>query len=292
MKIKSIKAYPGVLARYAHAKLDGHFTRVLVSNDEIAFYSSLDTRIYVPDRIFDQCESLPQGEYLGELWIPGKPASAVKTALKHEWNDLQLTFFGVAKCEALYNRFMGTPIEEFTLESIHEFFDSHKLNFAPYEVIAQYPVQLSEAELFMYVQRARQAGLEGWVLKTGNLTGWAKLKVDNTIDLVVIGANAGKGKYQGLVGSLICGINGVPIADVGGMDDATREEFTALHREDKLTSTVVEVKYQCVDSKGRLRHPRFVRVRDDKLPHECTIEQDQKLKEYYNGVHNQNNYRR
>ena len=116
----------------------------------------------------------------------------------------------------------------------------------------------------------------GWMLKTGNLTGWAKLKVENTIDLVVIGVNAGKGKYKGLIGSLICGVwfDDLPsaafippaqrqgilaVADVGGMNDETREQMTHGYEYGGLLNTVIECKYQNVDSKGRLRHPRFLR---------------------------------
>lgn len=284
MKPTATKATAGVLARYAHAKLDGHFLRVWVTTNTVRYESSQGTTIEPPFHIHDLCEALPNGVYLGELFVPGKPASCIKTALKESWPELQLTFFAIEKL----NDGLGFNADA-PLEDVHAFFDEYQCNFAPYEVISNVPIELSEAELFMYRQRARTAGIEGWMLKTGNLTGWAKLKVENTIDLVVLGSNAGQGKYFGLVGSLICGVYTyaplqgglIEVADVGGMDDSTRRKLTKLDCIGALVGIVVEVKYQNVDSKGRLRHPRFLRVREDKLPHECTLQQDSELLAYY-----------
>jgi hypothetical protein len=287
-KLQIPKAVAGIAARYASIKFDGHFTRVISTLSETVFESSLGTEIYTPAHIWEQCEALPPGEYLGELFVPGKPASCVKTALKHEWPDLQITFFGID----------GEQYKYAELEYVKEFFDSHKLNFAPFEVIDSVPHTLSEEELFFYKQRARQAGIEGFIFSTGNLYNLYKLKVSNTIDLVVIGANEGKGKYEGQIGSLKCGLlvpapdsesyfnkfTNLEIANVGGVDNNMRAELTAMYDSGELCGKVVEVEYQNVDSKGRLRHPRFVRLRDDKLAHECVIGQEPALERFYNGA--------
>jgi ATP-dependent DNA ligase len=107
--------------------------------------------------------------------------------------------------------------------------------------------------------------VEGYVFKDGNLTGWAKWKPTRTADLVVTGLTPGRGKYAGLIGSLECSLWGGPVvADVSGFTDAERAALGP-----HVIGQVVEVAYQYVGARGRLRHPRFVRWRDDKAPEEC-----------------------
>jgi hypothetical protein len=296
-KIRCAIATSGVVARYAHLKLDGHFVRVVSTQDDLRFYSSLGTELFLPGRLLDSLQNLATGTYLGELWVEGKPASAVKTAIKHDWNELQLTFFAIESCDMLSLE-SSDNISNIPLEEIAAFYTSCKCNFAPFELLNDkaIAISLSDTELFMLQQRARLVGAEGWVLKTGNLTGWAKLKVDRTIDLVICGSIAGEGKYSGLIGSLTCGVyyhhsdydnqNNdnksvfAEIASVSGMDDATREELTLMRDNHTLKGRVIECKYQCVDSKGRLRHPRYLRMRDDKRARECTAEQDEALLQF------------
>jgi len=100
------------------------------------------------------------------------------------------------------------------------------------------------------------------------------MKHRKTIDLVVQGFQPGRGKYAGMVGSLLCGIGEIEIARVGGMNDAARVAITEAD-----LGRVVEVEYERVASQGRLRHPRFLRWRDDKLPEHCKLDQDPKLYE-------------
>ena len=47
---------------------------------------------------------------------------------------------------------------------------------------------------------------------------------------------------------------------------------------------VIEVRYQYIGDKGRLRHPNFVRWRDDKPPDECTLSKDSDLFNYWKGT--------
>jgi len=121
---------------------------------------------------------------------------------------------------------------------------------------------------------------EGWVLKDGNMLNWRKLKVERTIDAFVIATNDGKGKHLGQVGSLELAVyrdddTWVPICSCGGMTDDERSDMSLK----SPIGRVVEVTYQLVDAKGRLRHPRFVRFRDDKRSVECLADQDVELAE-------------
>ena len=127
-----------------------------------------------------------------------------------------------------------------------------------------------------WLDAAKRRGVEGWVFKVSNYHGWWKLKVVKTVDLVVTGLKDGRGKYLGLVGALKCStwrwgsnLKLVEVAAVSGMTDEQRVDIDSGH-----VGRVCEVAYQLVGSRGRLRHPRFVRWRPDKRAEDCTLSQD------------------
>ena len=60
------------------------------------------------------------------------------------------------------------------------------------------------------------------------------------------------------------------------MTDAERKSLTKLALEGKIKNITVEVKANEVTKNGKLRHPRFLRLRDDKLAIECTFDQLEK----------------
>jgi ATP-dependent DNA ligase len=120
---------------------------------------------------------------------------------------------------------------------------------------------------------SKDIAYEGLVYKTGNLSGYRKWKPVLTVDAVVTAIVPGKGKYAGMVGALevsvyddMCAMR--VIATTGGFTDEERAGLSA-----DVIGTVVEIAYQYVGSKGRLRHPRFIRFRDDKLAEQCTLDQ-------------------
>jgi bifunctional non-homologous end joining protein LigD len=152
---------------------------------------------------------------------------------------------------------------------------------------------------------ARENALEGVVAKRTDsvyLAGvrspdWIKVKFDRTGDYVIGGWRSGVRKLGGL-------LVGVPTPDglafrgrVGGGIGAVAEKDLlarleplarrdspfapgAVPREDARgahwvdPSLVVEVRYGNRTPDGRLRFPRFLRLRDDKTPQECAEEDD------------------
>ena len=123
-------------------------------------------------------------------------------------------------------------------------------------------------------------GGEGLVIKTidGRYgVGQLKMKEVKTFDVVITGftdANYGKtGKYDGLIGAVEFGAyrNGelVYIGRCSGMDDTQRIDFSK--RSDWYVGKVVEVKSNGLTKRKVLRHPQFLRLRDDKAPEECVI---------------------
>jgi len=148
---------------------------------------------------------------------------------------------------------------------------------------------------------ARENSLEGVVAKRVGSTyrpgtrspDWVKCKVEQTDDLVIGGWRPGARQLGALLvglpvpggGLRYCGRVG------GGISDAAQAELLAalrprhaddspftepLPREDAkdanwvIPELVVEVKYGNRTPDGRLRFPRFVRLRPDKSPEDCT----------------------
>ena len=121
-------------------------------------------------------------------------------------------------------------------------------------------------------------GGEGVVLKDVNepysdACNWVKFKAVRTVDCAVRFYVDGNGKYEGGLGALILELRykGVEWVQVGTCSGMTDEQRTNLKKRlDAKRSFVAEVKFQCWTSKGKLRHPRFVRVRRDKKLADCT----------------------
>lgn len=134
------------------------------------------------------------------------------------------------------------------------------------------------------IRASLDAGMEGVMLKKkdstykpgARLNTWQKVKRMSTGDFYIIGSVPGKGSNIGKVGSLKVayrGANGedVYVADVAGFNEAMRAMIT-----DPLTGQVkpefmgrvIEVMGQGRTKGNRIRHPHFVRWRDDKAPEE------------------------
>ena len=155
-----------------------------------------------------------------------------------------------------------------------------------------------------YFQAVLNRGLEGVMakrknspyepgLRTGN---WVKIKKLRSCDCVIFGYTRGTGTRKSTFGALLLGLydtNGkaVYVGKVGtGFSeptlDAMLSEFHKIETDvepfnadvaEKVTwvnpKLVCEVGYQVVTKDKRLRMPRFLRLRTDKEPKDCTIDQ-------------------
>lgn len=123
--------------------------------------------------------------------------------------------------------------------------------------------------------RFRAAGYEGAIVKSFDAGyvkdrnyAWMKLKAEETIDLPVIGAFEGTGKYAGMLGGFVVNKVGTKVNVGSGFTDKQRQELWAEYVSDpaNFLGRVMEIKFQEETADGSLRHPRFHLWRDDKGP--------------------------
>lgn len=132
------------------------------------------------------------------------------------------------------------------------------------------------AEAQEHFEEMLSAGEEGTILKNG-CAFWedtrskhlVKFKSEKDCDLEIIGWNPGKGKFEGMVGSLICASSDRKVeVSISGFSDDLRAEIT--RDIESLMGTIVSLLYnERIASEGRpdidsLFLPRFAEFRLDK----------------------------
>ncbi len=152
-------------------------------------------------------------------------------------------------------------------------------------------------------EEVRKKGFEGIMAKAlgspyipgKRVDFWLKIKEVRTIDVVICGLVQGEGKRAPYFGSLVMGLyKGGKLVHVGnvgtGFDEKTLKELLDLLLPYQTNAPTVEnykgkepviwvkpkfvaeVAFQNWTNDGRLRMPRFLRLRPDKSPEECRLD--------------------
>ena len=154
-----------------------------------------------------------------------------------------------------------------------------------------------------YYNVALEKGLEGVMAKKKDSFyeasirsgSWLKIKKLRSCDCVIFGYTRGSGTREDTFGALLLGLydgdKPVYIGKVGtGFSQAVLQKLSEKFQKLKISKApfkpdipneitwlkpalVCEVDYQLVTHGRRLRMPRFVGLREDKLPSECTLDQ-------------------
>jgi len=101
---------------------------------------------------------------------------------------------------------------------------------------------------------------------------WYKVKKFDTVDMYVVGFDPGQGKYEGLIGAIVCQTQDGMEIRCSGMTDDERIRISARQERVIREQWVAEVKYFGLTA-GTPRHPQFLRWREDKTAAECYFNQ-------------------
>lgn len=117
--------------------------------------------------------------------------------------------------------------------------------------------------------KVREKGIEGLIIKDPKALyhrrrnhGWMKIKAEESVDVKVVDLIEGEGKYVGMLGAAVVEYKGMRVNVGSGITDEQRKSWWGAKAE--IIGRLMEVQFHEVTPDGSLRHPRFVRFRDDK----------------------------
>ena len=214
--------------------------------------------------------------------------------IEHETRDTPCTYVVFDILEKDGKSLTGKPLSE------RKGILRESLKDGEYVVVSSYVVGQGEA----YYEAAAAKGLEGVVAKRlespyrpgERSREWLKVKKVKTADCVVVGYTRGTGNRGDTFGALLLGLyekdklTFVGRVGTGFTDKLLRELIVAFRpyevAEQQIKATdvptgstwlrpgvVAEVGYQNLTDDNRLRAPRFIRLRTDKTPRNCTLSQ-------------------
>jgi len=128
------------------------------------------------------------------------------------------------------------------------------------DVVSIYKKYLKEG--YEGVMLKASKGLYRWkrvTLKSGEML---KLKPFDTLDLPIVGFYDGEDKYTGLLGGIVVKYKDKEVRVGSGFSDKQRKDIN--ENRDLYLGKTAEVKYLEETDGGSLRHPIFLRVRNDK----------------------------
>lgn len=266
-----VKNYKGQLVRMIQQKVDGWQYRVITGDKCQCLSRSKDVDVW--EKLF-RCHDiaskivhLPEGcEFIVEFHAPGVPATSVPTMIAD--NDPRLVMTILMIDLWCFQDYKDRPWSE--VQKVCEF---HGLEAVTTHYFDE-PHRLSEDEVKMYQEKAERMGIEGWVTRIEHQVDLFKIKKVRTIDVIVTDWGLGTNKNAARLGYVEIGVYSPDgFKSLGrcgiGFSDEDRVEYCR----NVLTGKVIEVAYDDLAAKGKLKFARFLRIRDDKPAGECTEDQ-------------------
>ena len=268
-------------------KMDGMRFNAIVNNGKCEFRSRNGKELNLLGHLEDEFITIANGENIvfdGELivtdgfgvldrqtgngilskagkgTITQEEASKVKAII---WDEIPVLFFKTGLYSTPYRvRFASMKDRVISLKSS---------GFTIEVVESQYVDNLDDAQNLF--QRYFDKGEEGIILKDLESV-WEnkrsrkqiKFKGELECDLKIVGLEAGSGKYQGKLGSLLCeSADGVVKVSVGsGLTDAHRTDLNATEVIGRICAVKYNARIKAKTGQESLFLPIFIEIRDDK----------------------------
>lgn len=276
----------------AEHKLDG--ARYYAVNGRV-FSRRLSVRDNLPvektknvPHLAEALSKLPDGTILdGEIYYPGKTSNEVtrilgalpsKAIARQVGNPIRYAAFDVTHVGG--KSIMHKPWHE-RRRLLEQIYDEHLKDSAHVDLSKVYHGKEAKANLLKTVF---DRGEEGIMLKNKHAVyqpdmrpehHWYKIKKQITYDAVIMGFEAGKGKYADMVGAVVYGMydkKGGKLKVIGttsGMTDKLRLMMTKTPN--SYIGKVIELKAMEQTPDGSFRHPQFVRFNNEKSPSMCIM---------------------
>jgi len=245
-----------ILPCYSSLKLDG--LRGIYTMDDMVSRSGKPH--HGISHILKEIRLLKFSKLDGELIIPGK-------ILEDQGAIRRKTETPLAE----YHVFDVPSLAEFPFKMRYEILEERIKNTPlKYVKLIRHTIVNSWVHLQIAYNLAKANGYEGLVIKTIDHTyqarrsfDWMKIVPEKRGDYECIDVYEGKGKYINSLGGIIIRLPSNKTTKVGSgfSDDRRTLYFTSP---EKIIGRTVEILFKERTRAGRLRHPRFVRIRYDK----------------------------
>jgi len=240
--LKKYREDINVTGWYMSEKLDG--VRAYWDGEKLISRSG---KVFATPAFFTK--EFPKHELDGELWNTRANFAGIVSIVNqkkphNDWKNLTYNIFEVPNMDGnLTQRLKHVQTSKYV------------------KIVKQIEVK-DKKHLDRFLKSVEEKGGEGIVVRDGSLpfyTGRSNkaLKVKSYVDAEceVVGYNRGKGKYEGVIGSLSCRMNNMQVIKIGSVLDEHQRAVPPN------IGAIITFKYYGLTSKGNPRFPIFLRVR-------------------------------
>ncbi len=223
----------------------------------------------------DHLELTKEMAIVGEAWIPQREFSYISGVFRRHSAQPELCFMPFDILHAIGSALSSPYKQRYRQEKLFRR-TPYLSNSTVLFPVARPVKDMDEAIELARMWKESGIGYDGAVLynpdalyKVGSGSGGEIIKVKPNLSktLRCLRVEEGKGKFKGMVGSLICSYQGRELGVGGGvLTTAERRMYwLAIAKDGGLAGKLVEVEAMGLSSDGLLREPRFKGIRTDVL---------------------------
>jgi hypothetical protein len=195
----------GKQVRFLQAKLDGYLAKIYINDSGRPHIftkndKDITEKVLKIAKIRNALDKVPvQSQLFGELHAFGVPATSIVTLINDADPRLDLTVFAAPIIHDL-------DMTDTSILSIYDCLKDYGLK-TPFTIDLGSQQLISSAYQNELLEEAIEKKWEGWVLKSGHMDGWYKLKPVKTVDGFVIGTQISTSdSYAGGLKGVVIGV--------------------------------------------------------------------------------------